>query len=80
MGYKGEIELNLQVLTGVSTSSPDEVMASTLPSPPDEHRQYQELLQRVTNDMQSPLEDIKDTPHWLPDILKRSVSSSVVSP
>lgn len=47
------------VLTGVSSSVNDTVM----PLPcclPDDHWQYQDLLQRVASDLQTPLEEIKD--------------------
>lgn len=47
-----EVELDPQVptiLTGASSSSPDNVVIPSSPSPPDGHCQYQKLLQRVAS-------------------------------
>lgn len=59
-----EVEVDLQVpmvLTGTSASSPDKAITHS-PSLPDDHPQYQELLQKVAIDLQIPLEEIQD-PH-----------------
>lgn len=58
------------VPTSISSSSPDEAIAPYSPFLPDDHRQYQQLLQRVAAELQIPLEDVQDTQHKLLDILQ----------
>lgn len=56
-----EVKPDLPVSMGVSSSSPDEAIAPSSPSPPDDHRQYQELLQRIVVEVHISLEDVHNT-------------------
>ncbi|EMP35905.1 Serine-protein kinase ATM [Chelonia mydas] len=65
-----EIEPDPQVPIGVSSSLPEAAVAPSSPSPPGDHRQYRELLQRVAYDLHIPIEEIQDIQHCLLDILQ----------
>ncbi|EMP31721.1 hypothetical protein UY3_11150 [Chelonia mydas] len=65
-----EPELQVPVIPmGASSSFPDSAVTRS-PSLVDDHWQNQELLQRVTNDLEIPLEEVQDLQRPLLDILQ----------
>lgn len=44
----------LLILSGILSSSPEEVIASASLSPPDDYKQFQELLRRMAGSLQIP--------------------------
>lgn len=56
--------------TSDDTLSPDDTVIPSLPSAPDDHCQYQEVLQMVTNNLEIPLKEVQDPQHWLLDVLQ----------
>lgn len=60
------------VHTGIPSFLPDEVVALVLPCPPDDHKQFQDLLWRVAKELQIPLEKVPDSKHKFLDILMAS--------
>lgn len=59
---------------------PDAAVSSTLSSPPDDYRQFQELLQRMANALEIPLEEVQDSQCQLLDILHASIPERVALP
>lgn len=60
---RGESELVLPVLTRASLSTLDDEVIPLSPTLPHGHWQFQELLQRVTYDLEILLEAIHDPQH-----------------
>lgn len=60
-----EIEPGLQIPMVILSSSPEEATTLPSPSPPNDYKQYQELLQKKVNDLQFLLEEVQDSHHWL---------------
>ncbi|EMP41002.1 Protein phosphatase 1 regulatory subunit 12B [Chelonia mydas] len=59
----------------MSSSLPDEAISSSSASLPEDHRQYQELLQRVAIELQIPLQEFHDVQYKLMDILQPTGTS-----
>lgn len=78
--YKSEEMELAQVLMDVSSSSPDEAITPLSPSPPDDHRQYQELLQRVVTEFGIPFKEVQDTQYRLLDIFQLFSPSRMALP
>ncbi|KAH1171820.1 hypothetical protein KIL84_007438 [Mauremys mutica] len=71
MEEEPELEPQVPIVpTRACSSSLDDIVNPSSPSPLNEYYQNQELLQRVANDLQIPLEKIKDLQRWLLDILQ----------
>lgn len=64
----------------MSSSLPDEAISSSSASLPEDHRQYQELLQRVAIELQIPLQEFHDMQYKLMDILQPTGTSQVGLP
>lgn len=58
---RDEDELESPISTGISSLLPSEAVALASLSSADVHRKFQELLQRVTEELQISLEEIQDT-------------------
>lgn len=59
------------VPTGISASSHDEAITLASPSLPDDHKQFPDLLRKVADMLQIPLEEIQEKPHKLLDIVQQ---------
>lgn len=80
---EGEDELDplvTLVLRRVPSLLLDEVVAPASSFPLDNHRQFQKLLQRVVEELQISLEEIRDPQHKLLDILQPRGSSQAALP
>lgn len=75
-----EIEPYPLVSNGMSSSSLDKKVTPSSPCPSDDHKQYQELLQRVAIELKIPLEEVQDTQRDLLDILQPSGPLRVALP
>lgn len=79
MHKEEEVELDPQVRT-VPMDGPSLFLVETvtpLQFLPNDHQQYQELLQSVANDLQIALEEVKDLQHWHLDIVQPQGPSKV---
>lgn len=65
------------LVSTVASSSPDEALIPASLSPPDDHRQYQELLQQGAMDLGILLEEIQNMQYQLLDIFQPQGPSQV---
>lgn len=62
------------------SSSTNKAVIPTAPSPPDDFREFQDLLHRVAGKLQIPLEEVQDSQHKILDLLHSSGSNRIALP
>lgn len=68
------------LLLPILSSLPDETVTLLPPLMADDFRQLQDLAKRVTDTIQIPLEEVKDSHHKLLDILQSVTPTQIVLP
>lgn len=66
--------------TTISSSSPDEALMPPPPSTADDFRQFQDLVKRVADSLQIPLEEVREPQRKLLDILHSVTPSRIALP